>query len=199
LTITFAYASLLPKVQDNLSPTLLKLKSFKRNPEPRTIGNPRVKLSKALAQRFCDILSSSSESVFKIIADNPQFPSFNRLYHWQQRVPWFNAMWKEARHKQAEFLAQQCLTLYNEVTPKTAHVARVRFDIIRFLTAKFHPEVYGDKPSQAQSTTVNVGVSISPERLNDIRLKLDHTRSAFVSHGKQSRTPCQSSQPSQSE
>jgi len=48
------------------------------------------------------------------------------------------------------------------------------------MAAKFHPDAYGDKPATMPNTTVNVGIAISPERLQDIRNKLDITRSALL-------------------
>ena len=49
------------------------------------------------------------------------------------------------------------------------------------MAAKLHPEAYGEKLlPQQQSTTVNVAIAISPERLAEIRNKLDITRSAFL-------------------
>jgi hypothetical protein len=47
--------------------------------------------------------------------------------------------------------------------------------------AKFNPDFYGDKPHGAPvQQTVNVGISISPERLSEIRTKLDSTRTALA-------------------
>jgi hypothetical protein len=168
-----------------LSPTIRKLRTFKRNPEPRTKGNPNAKLTRALAQKFCNIISKSDDSVFKIIADNPDFPSFNRLYHYQQRIPWFKAMWNDARIKQTHFLAHKCIELAKTAEPKTAHVVRVKFDIYRWFCAKFNPEIFAEKPASAPVQTVNVGVSISPERLSEIRTKLDQSRAALASPQKQ--------------
>jgi hypothetical protein len=177
--IGFAYSKSL--VVDSISPTIARLRTFGRNPEPRTKGNKNAKLTKAFADKFCAIIAESDDSVFKIIEQNPDFPSFNVLYHWQQRVPWFHDMWKHARIRQTLFLAHKCLELAKSTEPKTAHVARVKFDIYRWFCAKFNPEIFADKPAQAPNVqTVNVGVSINPERLTELRTKLDSTRSAFV-------------------
>jgi hypothetical protein len=65
-------------------------------------------------------------------------------------------------------------------TPKDAHATRVKFDIYRFVASKFLPDVYGDKPLHSQqTTTVNVGISLSPAQLGEIRSKLDSTRQHF--------------------
>jgi hypothetical protein len=176
----------------SLSPTIQHLRSFPRNPEPRTKGNPTAKLTRALAEKFCNIISKSDDSVFKIIEDNPDFPSFNRLYHYQQRVPWFAQMWKDARIKQTHFLAHKCIELAKSAEPKTAHVVRIKFDIYRWFCAKFNPEIFAEKPASAPTQTVNVGVSISPERLSEIRTKLEPSRTAFLSAKSDSATRSES-------
>ena len=45
--------------------------------------------------------------------------------------------------------------------------------------AYIHPAAYSEKPATAPVQTVNVGVAISPQRLDEIRSKLEQTRSAF--------------------
>jgi hypothetical protein len=72
------------------------------------------------------------------------------------------------------------LDLQKSVTPQNAHVVRVRFDILRYVASRFHPSVYGERPASAPVPTVNVGVAISPERLVDLRSRLDGTRSALA-------------------
>jgi hypothetical protein len=45
--------------------------------------------------------------------------------------------------------------------------------------AKFNPDTFADKPALPAVQTVNVGIAINPERLNELRTKLDSTRSTF--------------------
>ena len=99
-----------------------------------------------------------------------------QLDNWRRRRAWFSEGWKPARKNHADFLVKKCADLAKTATPQTAHLARVQFDIYRWLASKFHPDAYGDKPQQRPPTNVNLGVSISPERLNEIRSKLDQTR-----------------------
>jgi hypothetical protein len=124
--------------------------------------------------------AESDKSVPHILRANPDLPHFKTIFNWQQRIPWFHDMWKQARIRQTHFLADKCLDLYNAAEPKTAHVVRIKFDVLRWLAAKFNPTEFGDKPIPSQqSTTVNVGISISPQRLDELRGKLEHTRTAF--------------------
>ena len=81
---------------------------------------------------------------------------------------------------QAEWLMQIALNLQKNATKETAHLIRVRFDVIKYIASRLHPEVWGDRPAAAPSlsTTVQVGV-ISPERVADIRSRLEATRAFF--------------------
>lgn len=165
-----------------LSPTIQRLRCFPKDNKRRNYPKgTRQPLTKELAQRFCDLIATSTRSTASVLADNPGFPPFKTLETWRYKHAWFGEMWNHARKRQAEHLMQVCLDETHAVTGKTAHAVRVKFDVYRFLASKFHPEVYGDKSQHGQQqTTVNVGVSISPERLTDIRSKLDQTRIAFL-------------------
>ena len=136
----------------------------------------RQPLSKELADHFFSLVSTCDTSLLQLLRDHPELPHFNQLDNWRRRRPWFSEGWKQARQKRAHFLTEKCFDLAHNVTPKTAHVARVQFDIYRWLAAKLHPAAYGDKPALAPTTTVNVGVALSAERLGELRAKLDHTR-----------------------
>jgi hypothetical protein len=164
-----------------VNPTLAKLKTL-----PKVRYNPiwppgtKQPLTKELADYFFSLVSTCETSLLQLLRDHPELPHFNQLDNWRRRRPWFAEAWKQARQNQADFLAQKCLDLAKFATPKTAHVVRVQFDILRWLCAKFHPAQFGDKPLPSQqSTTVNVGVAISPQRLEEIRSKLEQTRSAL--------------------
>ena len=163
-----------------MNPTLAKLKTHpKLRYSPNWPPGTKQPLTKELAEHFFSLVSTCETSLLQLLRDHPELPHFNQLDNWRRRRPWFAEAWKQARQNQADFLAQKCLDLAKSATPKTAHVIRVQFDILRWLCAKFHPAQYGDKPATAPIQTVNVGVAISPQRLQEIRSKLEQTRSAF--------------------
>ena len=143
---------------------------------------PRQALSKEVADYFFSLLSSCDTSLMQLLREHPELPPWSQLNSWRcNNKAGFGDQWKVASQNRARFLAERCAELGKEATPKTAHLARVRFDIYRWLAAKLHPEAYGEKLlPQQQSTTVNVAVAISPERLAEIRNKLDITRSALL-------------------
>jgi hypothetical protein len=161
--------------------TLAKLRS-RPNPRYNPIWPEGTKqpLTKELADYFFSLLSTCDTSLLELLRSHPELPHFNQLDNWRRRRAWFSEGWKAARKNQADFLAQKCADLAKNATPQTAHLARVQFDIYRWLAAKFSPDTYGDKPATPTPTTVNVGISISPERLNEIRAKLDHTRQSLA-------------------
>jgi hypothetical protein len=78
---------------------------------------------------------------------------------------------------QAEWLMQIALNLQKNATKETAHLVRVRFDVIKYIASRLHPEVWGERPAASPnvSTTVQIGV-ISQERIAQLRSSLDATR-----------------------
>jgi len=126
-------------------------------------------------------MSTNDCSLVQLLRDHPELPPFRQLDSWRaNNKNGFAERWREARKGQAHFLVQECLDLQKTVTPQNAHQVRVRFDILRWVAAKLNPSVYGEKPLTAPVQTVNVGVAITPERLAEIRSKLDQTRDALA-------------------
>lgn len=139
-------------------------------------GFPSRRLSRTFAKRFCETLASSDQAIFQILAAHPEFPSWAKLRKWRDQTPWFSEMWRKAREDQAEHLAQKCLDLAAQADSKNAHACRVKFDVYKWVASRFSPAIYGDRPT-APTTNIAIGVSVSAERLNEIRSKLDITRS----------------------
>jgi hypothetical protein len=171
----------LPPTNSHLPPVIQKLRD-----RPRRRYNPiwpegtRQPFTQELAQYYLDLVSTSDTSLLQLLRDHPELPPHKQLDYWRRHKPEFAEGLKAARKNQADFLVQKCADLAKNATPQTAHLARVQFDIYRWLAAKFHPEVYGEKLTTPPNTTVNVGIAISPERLAEIRNKLDITRTALL-------------------
>jgi hypothetical protein len=165
------------------SPTIQKLRARPRTRYGNVIwpeGTPQP-LTKEIAEHFFSLMATSDCPLVQLLRDHPELPPFKQLDSWRNNNKnGFGDRWRQARAAQGEFLAQMALGLQKTVTPQTAHVVRVRFDILRWLAAKFHPSVYAEKPPTAPVQTVNVGVAITPERLAEIRSKLDLTRDALA-------------------
>ena len=166
-----------------MNATLTQLRSLP-NPRysPAWPEGTRQPLTKELAQYYFDLVSTCDTSLLQLLQDHPELPPFKQLDYWRRHNKnGFADQWKDARKKLRQISFSKNAWTSLKIPPlKYAHATRVKFDIYRWLVAKFHPEVYGDKPTAPTSTTLNVGIAISPERLQEIRNKLDITRSAFL-------------------
>jgi hypothetical protein len=139
----------------------------------------RQKYSKAIAQRFCDLLSSTHLSLMDLLREHPELPPWDQLASWRASKPDFEEAWRKAREAQANHLVQLSLSLAADTNPKNAHAQRVRFDIYKWVASKFHPTMYGDKPPTT-AVNVAVGFNVSASRLEEIRSKLDVTRNTLT-------------------
>jgi len=112
-----------------------------------------------------------------LLKEHPEFPPYRDLARWRKTQPWFAAEWKVARQMQAEWLMQKALDIQKNATKETAHLCRVKFDIIKYIASRLHPEVWGDRPAASPnvSTTVQIGV-ISQERIAELRSRLAYLR-----------------------
>jgi len=165
------------------SPTIQKLRARPRTRYGNVIwpeGTPQP-LTKEIADHFFSLMATSDCPLVQLLRDHPELPPFKQLDSWRNNNKnGFGDRWRQARAAQGEFLAQMALGLQKTVTPQTAHVVRVRFDILRWLAAKFHPSVYAEKPPTAPvQQTVNVGIAISQERVAELRSQLEQTRAAL--------------------
>ena len=175
----------LPSANSKLpvSPTIAKLNALPKRrygnvawPE----GTPQP-LTQEIATHFFSLMATSDCSLVQLLRDHPELPPFRQLDSWRaNNKNGFAERWRETRKAQAHFLVQKCLDLQKSVNAQNAHQVRVKFDILRWVAAKFHPAVYAEKPPTAPVQTVNVGVAISPERLADLRSRLEATRAAYA-------------------
>jgi Bacteriophage Sf6, terminase small subunit-like len=175
----------LPSANSKLpvSPTIAKLNALPKRrygnvtwPE----GTPQP-LTQEIADHFFSLMSTSDCSLVQLLCDHPELPPFRQLDSWRaNNKNGFAERWRETRKAQAHFLVQKCLDLQKSVNAQNAHQVRVRFDILRWIAAKLHPAAYAEKPLQAPTQTVNVGIAISQERLADLRSRLEATRSALA-------------------
>jgi hypothetical protein len=136
-------------------------------------------LTKVMASKLFSLISTSDDSMRGLLSKHPEFPPFRDLSRWRRTVPWFAAGWKLAKQMQAEWLMQIALDLQKNATRETAHLVRVRFDILRHIANKLHPEVWGERPAAAPNISTRVQVAVTPERIADLRSRLEATRAWF--------------------
>jgi hypothetical protein len=142
-------------------------------------GTPQP-LTKQLAAYFFDLLSTSERSLLELLRAHPELPPFKQLDSWRvHNKHGFAEKWKHAGELRAHFLAEKCLDIQHNANPKNAHSQRVKFDVLKWMCAKLNPTFYGDKPATT-AVNVAVGFNVSPERLQEIRGKLDMTRNTLA-------------------
>jgi len=169
----------LPSTNSNLPPTIQKLRDRpRRRYDPVWPQGTRQPLTPQLAQYFFDLVSTCDTSLLQLLRDHPELPPHKQLDYWRRHKPGFAEGLKQAHQNQADFLAHKCLDLVKNVDAKTAHAARIKFDVYRWFAAKLHPAAYAEKPQLANTQTVNLGIAISPERLRELRSKLHDSRIA---------------------
>lgn len=129
-----------------------------------------------MAARLFSLISTSENSLAGILKEHPEFPPYRDLARWRKTQPWFASEWKTARQMQAEWLMQKALDLKEGATKETAHLCRVKFDIIKYIASRLHPEVWGDRPALPPNISTMIQVAVTPERLSDLRGRLEATR-----------------------
>jgi hypothetical protein len=134
------------------------------------------KLTKLMASRLFSLISTSDDSLHGLLSKHPEFPPYRDLARWRKTQPWFASGWKLAKQMQAEWLMQIALNLQKNATKETAHLVRVRFDVIKYIASRLHPEVWGERPAAAPNISATVQVGLTSERLSELRSKLEATR-----------------------
>jgi hypothetical protein len=133
-----------------------------------------------MASKLFSLISTSDDSLHGLLSRFPWLPPYRDIARWRKTQPWFASGWRVARQQQAEWLMQKALDLQKNATRETAHLVRVRFDVIKYIASRLHPEVWGDRPSLPPNITTSVQIGVvSPERIAELRSRLDATRASF--------------------
>lgn len=107
---------------------------------------------------------AGGESLIGIALD-PGMPRAARVYDWIRQHPEFEEMYVLARQRQADSLFDEALEVTRGATPATVWADRLRFDGIRWATARLAPKKYCEKvmvveamkaPAERQGMTVIV-------------------------------------------
>lgn len=98
----------------------------------------------AICRRVAD-----GETVVSIAAD-PEMPTAATIYYWARRIPEFGDAYAEARALAADWLADEALEVSRATTPEWVWADRLKFDVIRWLTARLAPKKYVERLVVAQ-------------------------------------------------
>lgn len=119
---------------------------------PRSAGGRATEtFTPELAREICRRLAEGES--LKAIGRDPAMPCVATVYHWIERRPEFEAMYGKARRAQADTLADEVREVGLAATPGTVWADRLRFDTLRWLTARLAPRKYmeGALIAQAQA------------------------------------------------
>jgi hypothetical protein len=115
-------------------------RGFKPAPRPR--GRPTL-YSKKLGQQIADRLADGFPIAH--ICRDAGMPDRGTVRRWERKNGEFRRMITASREAGADALCDLVLPIANAATPATVHVARLKFDSIRWLCSKIAPRRYGDR------------------------------------------------------
>jgi hypothetical protein len=132
-------------------------------PGPPTLYTP------ALTEEICRRLAEGES--LPAIARDPDMPRLRTIYDWVRRHPEFEDMYVTARAMQADTLADEALEVTRGTTAATVWADRLRFDGIRWLTARLAPRKYCEKIMVAEAIRAEAepqGMTVIVKRYSDI-------------------------------
>lgn len=116
-----------------------------------------------IAQEICEAIENSSQSLDKICASNPDWPTGRTVRKWLSQQPSFVPLYAQAKMKQAEYMVEEIIEISDDTSRDTLiktnkegeeyevannewiNRSRLRVDTRKWLAAKLAPKVYGDK------------------------------------------------------
>lgn len=122
-------------------------------------GAPEFPYDVYLAERICEAVATSTDSLKKIIEQNPGFPSEKVIRKWRYKIPTFGNMFTQAKRVQAELYVEECIDIADDsggdaiinekgmpiVDGEAINRARLRVDTRKWIGCKLVPRIYGDK------------------------------------------------------
>lgn len=122
-----------------------------------------------LGKAICKAVSTSTDSLAQICAQNPEFPSPKCIYEWRIDYPLFGNMYALAKGMQADLLAEEILSIADDSSKDTiidaegnercdhewAHRSRLKIDARKWIACKLMPKVYGDKQQVDSTITIS--------------------------------------------
>lgn len=119
-----------------------KWAAWMARPKPPRGGRPST-YTAAMGRRICERLMNG-ESVLRMSQD-ADMPCAGTIYGWAHRHPAFRAMYEAARTIQADYLFDESREVALGATPKSVWADRLRFDAIRWQTARLSPRKYVER------------------------------------------------------
>jgi hypothetical protein len=99
--------------------------------------------SRETAEEICRRLTNG-ESLVAIVRD-PAMPCYGTVFNWLKTHVEFADLYAQARAVQADWLFDEAREVSLAATPKTVWAERLRFDTIRWMTARMAPKKYCER------------------------------------------------------
>jgi FAD/FMN-containing dehydrogenase len=106
-------------------------------------GGSESSYAEAVGEAICRRLANG-ESLIAICRD-ADMPCYGTVYGWLKRHPDFADAYVQARAVQADYLFDAAREVSLAATPKTVWAERLRFDAIRWMTARMAPKKYCER------------------------------------------------------
>ncbi len=129
----------------------------------RRPGRPTIRNAE-IANGICDGIASG-KSLYRFL-EAEGMPSYAAVCVWLREDQEFQEQYAQAREDQADFLADEILTIADGTG--NVHRDRLRLDARMWIAGKLRPKKYGIKPD-APAINVAVGVNVmTDEKLADL-------------------------------
>lgn len=162
-------------------------KEKKPKPEGYVFGRP-TKYTLELAERICREVSTSTDGIDIICANNADFPSGKVVKEWRLDNLDFRAKYHTAKQLQADLLAEEIVKIaddsdrdvivkqdrdgndYEVFNTEFAARSKIRVDARKWIASKLLPKVYGDQAKMDMLEDKNKELS---RELEELRAQLD--------------------------
>lgn len=119
-------------------------------PKPKKVGRPSG-FSQDVADLVCERLAEGQS--LRKICTGEDFPSITTVWRWLSAREEFSKQYARAREEQAEFLADEIISIADELMPvgidgkidsAAVNQARLKIDSRKWVASKLKPKRYGD-------------------------------------------------------
>lgn len=171
-------------------------KKVAKKPKPKAekksrkgVGGRPTKYSKDMAKLVCERVASSTLGLGRLCAMHDDLPDKTTINLWRSVHPEFSIQYAEAKMKQADLLAEECLEIADDGTNdfmeslgedaaaipykimgEVVNRSRLRIDTRKWLAAKLLPKQYGE---QRKIETLEGENDALRSELRELREKLD--------------------------
>lgn len=150
-----------------------------KNSEPKPQkkrGRPTL-YNQKMADLICERTATNTCGIRKLCRLYPDLPEPETINVWRYKYPIFNTQYAQAKLRQADLLAEECLEIsdeaYNDTMVdengkelcNTEFIARsrLRVDTRKWLAAKLLPKQYGKMAEEPEKEATNINITLKHE------------------------------------